>query len=120
LWERAYLPGIGNAVRRADTLRSMTDSNDEARNKEFLMLADQFIDLANNKLGAHDPSMISAAFMFASSRFCAFSVAAQIDDPKVFEKEKAAALEHYSGEYYNMLDQNLDRHDELMNEEGDS
>ena len=80
------------------------------------MLADQFIDLANQKIDGHDPSMISAAFMFASSRFCAFSVAAQIDDAKEFEKEKGAALEHYSGEFYNMLEQNLDRHDELLND----
>jgi len=92
------------------------NDNDEARNKEFLMLADEFIELANNRLSGHDPSMISAAFMFASSRFCAFSIAAQVDDPVEFEKEKGAALEHYSGEYYNMLEQNLDRHDELMNE----
>ena len=95
----------------------MSDTNDEeVRNREFLMLADQFIDLANQKLDVQDPSMISAAFMFASSRFCAFSVAAQIDDAKAFEKEKEAALEHYSGEYYNMLEQNLDRHDELLND----
>lgn len=92
------------------------DTNDEARNREFLMLADQFIDLANERLSGHDASMISAAFMFASSRFCAFSVAAQLDDPKAFEREKGAALEHYSGEYYNMLEQNLDRHDELLND----
>ena len=99
----------------------MSDTNDDVRNQEFLMLADQFIDLANQKLDGHDPSMISAAFMFASSRFCAFSVAAQIDDAKGFEEEKGAALEHYSGEYYNMLEQNLDRHDELLNDsEGDN
>jgi len=95
----------------------MSENNEEeARNREFLMLADQFIDLANQKIDGHDPSMISAAFMFASSRFCAFSVAAQIDDAKEFEKEKGAALEHYSGEFYNMLEQNLDRHDELLND----
>lgn len=95
----------------------MSENNEEeARSREFLMLADQFIDLANQKLEGHDPSMISAAFMFASSRFCAFSVAAQIDDAKEFEKEKESALEHYSGEFYNMLEQNLDRHDELLND----
>ena len=92
------------------------NDNDEARNREFLMLADQFIDLANEKLSGHDASMISAALMFASSRFCAFSVAAQLDDAKAFEREKGAALEHYSGEFYGMLEQNLDRHDELLHE----
>ena len=90
--------------------------NDEARNREFLMLADQFIDLANKQIDGHDPSMVSAAMMFASSRFCAFSVAAQVDDAKVFESEKGAALEHYSGEFYGMLEQNLDRHDELLHD----
>lgn len=93
------------------------EQTEDERNREFLMLADQFIDLANDKLSGHDPSMISAALMFASSRFCAFSVAAQIDEAAAFEKEKGAALEHYSGEFYNMLEQNLDRHDELLNDE---
>lgn len=95
--------------------------NEEARNREFLMLADQFIDLANERLNGHDASMISAALMFASSRFCAFSVAAQLDDAKAFEREKASALEHYSGEFFGMLEQNLDRHDELLHDaENDS
>ncbi len=95
------------------------NKTEDERNREFLMLADQFIDLANDKLTGHDPSMISAAFMFASSRFCAFSVATQIDEAATFEKEKVGALEHYAGEFYNMLEQNLDRHDELLNEADD-
>jgi hypothetical protein len=90
------------------------DTNDKARNREFLMLADQFIQLANERLSGHDASMISAAFMFASSRFCAFSIAAQLDDPIAFEREKSAALEHYSREYHNMLEQNLNQHHELL------
>jgi len=90
------------------------NDNDEARNQEFLNLADQFIDLANKHLTGHDPSMISAAFMFASSRFCAFSVAAQIDDEKQFEAEKNDALQHYSDEYRDMLKQNLDQHGGLL------
>lgn len=90
------------------------NSNEEARNREFLMLADQFIDLANEQMNGHDASMVSAAMMFASSRFCAFSVAAQLDDAKAFEREKGAALEHYSSEFSSMLEQNLDRHDELL------
>jgi len=77
-----------------DTLLFMAEeNNNEARNREFLMLADQFISLAN-----------------------AFSVAAQLDDAKAFESEKPAALEHYSGEFFTMLEQNLERHDELLND----
>ena len=100
-----------------DTLMFMAEeNNNEARNREFLMLADQFISLANERLNGHDPSMINAAIMFAASRFCAFSVAAQLDDAKAFESEKPAALEHYSGEFFTMLEQNLERHDELLND----
>jgi len=95
------------------------NDNEEERNREFLMLADQFIDLANEQINGHDATMISAALMFASARFCAFSVAAQLDDPKAFEREKGAALEHFSGEFFNMLEQNLSRHDELLNEAED-
>jgi len=89
---------------------------EEARNREFLMLADQFIDLANKHLNGHDPSMVSSAFMFASSRFCAFSAAAAVNDANAFEKDRSSTLEHYSSEYRDMLEQNLAQHTTLLND----
>lgn len=74
----------------------------------IFQLADQFIALAN-ELSAkeQDVSKVGTAMRFAASRFNAFEAALKSAD---LAAEKNNALEWFSNEYKDMLNDNLDDH----------
>ncbi len=74
----------------------------------IFQLADQFIALAN-ELSAkeQDVSKVGTAMRFAASRFNAFEAALKSAD---LAAEKDNALEWFSKEYKEMLNDNLDDH----------
>lgn len=74
----------------------------------IFQLADQFIALANELSGKeNDVSKVGTALRFAASRFNAFEAALKSAD---LPAEKANALEWFTNEYKEMLNDNLDDH----------
>jgi len=74
----------------------------------IFQLADQFIALANELSGKEqDVSKVGTALRFAASRFNAFEAALKSAD---LAAEKDAALEWFSKEYKDMLNDNLEDH----------
>ncbi|RTR40015.1 DUF3144 domain-containing protein [Shewanella canadensis] len=74
----------------------------------IFQLADQFIALANELSGKEqDVSKVGTALRFAASRFNAFEAAIKSSD---LAAEKDAALEWFSKEYKDMLNDNLEDH----------
>lgn len=82
----------------------------QANNNEttIFQLADQFIALANELAQQHeDLGKIGTALRFAAARFNAFEAAVKSGDLKA---EKSSALEWFTNEYREMLDDNLEDH----------
>ncbi len=81
---------------------------EEEKDTTIFQLADQFIALANNiNTTEEDVSKVGTALRFAASRFNAFEAALKSTD---LSAEKANALEWFTKEYKEMLNDNLDDH----------
>ncbi|MBS1681551.1 MAG: hypothetical protein OJF59_001790 [Cytophagales bacterium] len=68
-------------------------------------MADKFIELANEFSKTESKERVSAAIMFAASRYNAFEASSKSKDLK---KVKSDALNWYSLEYARMLEANID------------
>lgn len=84
--------------------------SDVQRDKAFYDMADAYIALANTQLGAAKPSRVSAAALFAASRFNAFVIAAASGSKERMIAEKEAAIAYFMNQYEKMLRENIDEH----------
>ncbi|QNV04453.1 DUF3144 domain-containing protein [Shewanella algae] len=83
----------------------MSDDNNQTT---IFQLADQFIALANELTQQEgDVGKVGTALRFAAARFNAFEAAIKSAD---LGAEKANALEWFTAEYRDMLDDNLEDH----------
>lgn len=78
--------------------------------KEFYELADAYISLCNTQLGAVKPAKVSAAMLFAASRFNAFVIHAASENKAQMLLEKEAAISYFMQEYEKNLRENIDEH----------
>lgn len=84
--------------------------SDVQRDKQFYDLADAYISLANAQLSETKPSRVSAAALFAASRFNAFVIAAAAGSKAQMVVEKEAAIAYFMDQYEKMLRENIDEH----------
>jgi hypothetical protein len=84
--------------------------SDVQRDKPFYDMADAYIALANTQLGEAKPSRVSAAALFAASRFNAFVIAAAASSKEQMVAEKEAAIAYFLEQYETMLRENIDEH----------
>lgn len=92
--------------------------SDVLRDKQFYDMADAYIALANSQLNEAQPSRVSAAALFAASRFNAFVVAAAAGSKEQMAVEKEAAIAYFLGEYEKMLRENIDEHMARYDQQG--
>ncbi len=87
---------------------SQEPQQDQSQENNIYQIADQFIALAN-QLGQQegDVGKVGTALRFAAARFNAFEAAIKSGDLKA---EKDNALEWFTAEYKDMLNDNLDDH----------
>ena len=78
--------------------------------KEFYELADAHISLCNEHLAAVKPAKVSAAMLFAASRFNAFVIYAASENKAQLLLEKEAAIGYFMQEYEKNLRENIDEH----------
>ncbi len=79
--------------------------NEKSQKIPRSVMADRFIELANELAKTETKERVGAAIMFASSRYNAYEASSKSDD---LEKDKLDALNWYSQEYRRMLDANID------------
>jgi len=79
--------------------------------KQFWELADSFIHLANDHCKGVPRSQVSAAMLYAASRFNAFVVFAGTNSKEQFVSEKEAAISNLLEQFETMLRENLDDHE---------
>ena len=84
--------------------------SDVQRDKQFYDMADAYIALANTQLNEAKPSRVSAAALFAASRFNAFVIAAAAENKAQLMAEKEAAIAYFMDQYEKMLRENIDEH----------
>jgi hypothetical protein len=84
--------------------------SDVQRDKPFYDMADAYIALANTQLSETKPSRVSAAALFAASRFNAFVIAAAAGSKEQMVVEKEAAIAYFLDQYEKMLRENIDEH----------
>ena len=84
--------------------------SDEQRDKPFYDMADAYIALANTQLNEAKPSRVSAAALFAASRFNAFLIATASESKEQMIAEKEAAIAYFLDQYEKMLRENIDEH----------
>ncbi len=82
--------------------------SEQQKETTIFELADQFIALANELAGQEqDVGKVGTAMRFAAARFNAFEAALKAAD---LAAEKQAALDWFTNEYKDMLNDNLDDH----------
>lgn len=84
----------------------MSDEQEKV-NQQFREIADQFIDLANQKCEDALTENVNASLMYSSARFCAFVVASHAETLNKYESDRETAIEFFMGEFKRMLEENL-------------
>ena len=92
--------------------------SDVQRDKQFYDMADAYIALANTQLSETKPSRVSAAALFAASRFNAFVIAAAAENKAQLMVEKEAAIAYFMDQYEKMLRENIDEHMTRYDQQG--
>jgi len=80
------------------------------RDKAFYEAADAFLKVANDQLGNVKPATLSAALLFAASRFNAFVIQESSGSKAQFLVDKEPAVAYFVQEYENYLRENIDEH----------
>jgi len=95
----------------------MNSPDDETeRNRQFRKMADRFIDTANRQSDDAEPAVVSSAFLYGASRFCAFVVAGKTGNLDRYDGQRAAAIDYYTAEFKKMLEENLDNYRAVFDE----
>ena len=86
------------------------DRNDDGQlpDDEFWELADTFIESADNLCElSHDAGNVSAALLFAASRFSAFVVASSANDSTDLSAKQEEATDYFVDQFRLMMTENL-------------
>ncbi|XXK22375.1 DUF3144 domain-containing protein [Arenicellales bacterium nBUS_48] len=84
------------------------DLTDEELDKQLRVIADGFIDLANDQAQRFHKENVSEGLMFASSRFSAFVVASHAADVLAYDEDRDRAIDYFVEQFRKMLIANLD------------
>jgi hypothetical protein len=85
--------------------QSMSDSDTD---REFRMVVDRFIRLANEQIDTVQREHVSLALLYAAARFNAFVVSSHAPSADKFKADRPAAFKFFTAEYHRMLEENLD------------
>ncbi len=84
------------------------EDDNQGTDEEFWDLADTFIENANNLCElSHDAGKVSAALLYAASRFSAFVVASSAEDTADLNIKRAEASDYFVEQFQLMMEENL-------------
>ena len=89
---------------------------DEDTSKLFKQFADSYIDVGNTLLEEHDPNLVGSSFIYGAARFSSFIVASSSNDLEQYRANKDNALEHFVGQFKQMLEENLSSYESAFTE----
>lgn len=97
-----------NPKTRKKTMSESKEDDKQGPDDEFWDLADTFIESANNLCEmSHDAGKVSAALLYAASRFSAFVVASSAEDPADMDIKRDEASDYFVEQFRLMMEENL-------------
>lgn len=90
----------------------------EEIDREFRMVVDRFIALANEQIETVKREHVSLAMLYAAARFNSFIVASHAPEVEKFRADKQKAFEFFCSEYHRMLTENLDDYERVYGQAG--
>jgi len=78
-----------------------------AADKDFIKVADLFIDQANKQCENADHQLVNASLLYASARFSAFITASMAETRETYEEGMDEAIEFYMAEFEKMLKEHM-------------
>lgn len=81
--------------------------SDTDTNKLFKEIADAYIDVGNQYMDTHDPDLVGSSFIYGAARFSSFIVASGSNDLEQYKANKENAIEHFTHQFKQMLEENL-------------
>ena len=88
----------------------------EDDNKNFIKMADSFIDLANNHCDDSENSLVNASFLYGSARFSAFLTASMAESKEKYEANINSAVDYYTEEFRKMLKGHMEQYVSVFQE----
>jgi hypothetical protein len=79
----------------------------QERDDEFWAMADEFIQLANDKCDTTRNGKVSTTMLFAAARFNAFMFASMAKDLDEFKQQRDLAIEYFSDQYKQAFIENI-------------
>ncbi len=87
--------------------------NDDELDAIYKRMIDEFIDQANALAETQSAENVGLALLYAASRFNAYVVSRHADTLEDFERDLTRARKFFTGQYADMLDENLEDYKQL-------
>ncbi len=87
--------------------------NDDELDAIYKRMIDEFIDQANALAETQSAENVGLALLYAASRFNAYVVSRHADTLEDFERDLSRARKFFTGQYTEMLDENLEDYRQL-------
>ena len=87
--------------------------SDEELDAIYKRMIDEFIDQANALAENQSAENVGLALLYAASRFNAYVVSRHADTLEDFERDLPRARKFFTGQYADMLDENLEDYKQL-------
>lgn len=88
----------------------------DLQNEDFWQRTDAVIQLANDQSEQTDSEDVNASLLYATARFNAFLIAAKATNAKALADNKEGAIEYFTAQYRQLLQENLDDYIENFDE----
>lgn len=85
-------------------------------NKQFITMADGFIDLANKQCEDNKNALVNASFLYGAARFSAFMTASGAKSKESYINEMDNAAEYYTQEFSKMLKEHMQQYVSILQE----
>ena len=82
----------------------------DSPDQDFWDRADQHIALANSQAEEAEAHEVSASFMYACSRYCAFIASTQVESHHQLQADTQVAIDYYLEQFRMMLIDNFEDH----------
>jgi len=90
--------------------------NEVDESKQFINIADSFIDLANQHCDELKNSQVNASFLYGAARFSAFVTASSAQSEESYSENIDKAVEYYAQEFAKMLQEHMEQYKSVFKE----
>ena len=91
--------------------------SDADTNKTFKEIADAYIDVGNQYMEEHNSDLVGSSFIYGAARFSSFIIATGSGDLEQYKANRETAIEHFTSQFKQMLEENLTNYESAFKEE---